>query len=432
MDMATGADLYQSAVERLNEIADRADLHDEVIGILERPMSVLEVSVPLRRDDGSLEVFTGYRVRHNNLRGPSKGGIRFHPSVTVSEVKALALWMTLKCAVVGIPFGGGKGGIAVDPRSLSPMELERLSRGFVDRIADHIGSETDIPAPDVYTNAMVMGWMTDEYEKITRRHEPGVFTGKPIALGGSLGREDATGRGAYHCVKVLEERNGWVSGDVRVAVQGFGNGGQHVARLLHADGYRVVAVSDSRGAIHSPDGFDVPSLIHFKNESRELKAVYCDGSVCDMVEAAHLTNGEMLELADVDILIPAALENQINIGNASRIGASTIVEVANGPTTPEADAVLADRGITLVPDVLANAGGVTVSYFEWVQNRGGLSWPLDEVHERLEGIMRSAMASVLDLATDRGFSLREAAYVHALGRLGDAVDAKGTSDFFLE
>ncbi|MBS1265873.1 MAG: Glutamate dehydrogenase [Acidimicrobiaceae bacterium] len=427
-----GNDLYGKACERLRQIADRADLHDEVIEILERPMAVLEVAVPLRRDDGSLEVFTGYRVRHNNLRGPTKGGIRFHPSVSASEVKALALWMTLKCAVVGIPFGGGKGGITVDPKGLSLLELERLSRSFVDRIADHIGPETDIPAPDVYTNAMVMGWMTDEYEKITRRHEPGVFTGKPIALGGSLGRDDATGRGAYHCIKVLEERNGWAPGDVSVAVQGFGNGGQQVARLLHDDGYRVVAVSDSRGAIHRPEGFDIPSLIHFKNESRELRAVYCEGSVCDMVEAEQLTNEEMLCLSDVDILIPAAMENQIHGGNAGAIGASTIVEVANGPTTSEADTILAERGVMLVPDVLANAGGVTVSYFEWVQNRGGLSWPLEEIQERLERLMRGAMGSVLTLADERGFTMREAAYVHALGRLGDAVYAKGTSDFFLD
>jgi glutamate dehydrogenase (NADP+) len=423
------ADLYESALERLHQIAERADLHDEVLEVLRHPKAALEVAVPVRRDDGSLSVFTGYRVRHNDLRGPTKGGIRYHPQVDLSEVKALALWMTLKCAVVGIPYGGGKGGVTVDPKSLSRLELERLSRSFVDRIADHIGPELDIPAPDVYTNAMVMGWMTDEYAKITRRHEPGVFTGKPIALGGSLGRDDATGRGAYHCIKVLEERNGWDPSTMTVAVQGFGNGGQHIALLLHADGYRVVAVSDSQGGIHRPEGFDVPSIVHAKNESRRLQAVYCEGTVCEMVDAEQITNDELLEL-DVDILVPAALENQIHADNAARVRARTVVEVANGPVTPDGDAILDERGIALVPDILANAGGVTVSYFEWVQNRNGFAWTLDEVHHRLAEIMRREATAVYDLADERGFSYREAAYVHALARLADAVHAKGTSDYF--
>jgi glutamate dehydrogenase (NADP+) len=423
------ADLYESALERLQQIAERADLHDEVLEVLRHPKAALEVAVPVRRDDGTLSVFTGYRVRHNDLRGPTKGGIRYHPQVDLSEVKALALWMTLKCAVVGIPYGGGKGGVTVDPKSLSRLELERLSRSFVDRIADHIGPELDIPAPDVYTNAMVMGWMTDEYAKITRRHEPGVFTGKPIALGGSLGRDDATGRGAYHCIKVLEERNGWDPSTMTVAVQGFGNGGQHIALLLHADGYRVVAVSDSQGGIHRPEGFDIPSIVKTKNESRRLQAVYCEGTVCEMVDAEQITNDELLEL-DVDILIPAALENQIHADNAARVRARTVVEIANGPVTPDGDAILDERGIALVPDILANAGGVTVSYFEWVQNRNGFAWTLEEVHHRLAEIMRREAKAVFDLADAKGFSYREAAYVHALARLSDAVHAKGTSDYF--
>lgn len=424
-------DLYASALERLHTIAERAELHSEVIEILQHPMAALEVAVPVRLDDGSLRVFRGYRVRHNNLRGPTKGGIRFHPQVNLSEVKALALWMTLKCAVVGIPYGGGKGGVTVDPKRLSRLELERLSRSYVDRIADHIGPEVDIPAPDVYTNAMVMGWMTDEYAKITRRHEPGVFTGKPIALGGSLGRDDATGRGAYHCIKVLEEREGWTPAETTVAVQGFGNGGQHVARLLHGDGYRVVAVSDSRGGIHRSEGFDVPSLIQMKNDTRELRAVYCEGTVCEMVDADPVTNEELLEL-EVDILVPAALENQVTLDNADRIRATTIVEVANGPVTPDADKVLDAKGVVVVPDILSNAGGVTVSYFEWVQNRNGFAWTLDEVHGRLAEIMRRESTLVYDLGATRGLSLREAAYVHALERIGEAVHAKGTSDFFVE
>lgn len=422
-------DLFDDAVTRLHSIAVKAEIPAETLRVLEHPMAALQVSVPVRMDDGSLEVFQGYRVRHNNLRGPTKGGIRYHPSVTMSEVKALALWMTLKCAVVGIPYGGGKGGVAVDAKSLSRLELERLSRHFVAQIADHIGPEVDIPAPDMYTNAMIMGWMSDEYARISRRHEPGVFTGKPISLGGSLGRDDATGRGAYHCVKVLEERNAWDPAEKTVAVQGFGNGGQHIARLLHADGYRVVAVSDSSGGILRPDGLDIPSVAQFKNETRKLEAVYCEGSVCEMVDADDISNEDLLEL-DVDILVPAALENQITEDNAARIRAGIVVEVANGPTTPEADDILYGNDVAVVPDILANAGGVTVSYFEWVQNRSGLSWPLAEVHERLAAIMRTEAAAIYDLADSRACSLREAAYIHALERLGQAVADKGTSEFF--
>ncbi|MGI9600629.1 MAG: Glu/Leu/Phe/Val family dehydrogenase [Acidimicrobiales bacterium] len=423
-------DLYELAVDRLREAALVADLHSEVVDHLAHPQASLEVSVPLRLDDGSLQVFRGYRVRHSNLRGPTKGGIRYHPLVTASEVKALALWMTLKCAVVGIPYGGGKGGIAVDPKLLSRLELERLSRAFVSRIADHIGPETDIPAPDVYTNAMVMGWMADEYAKIIRRYEPAAFTGKPIALGGSLGRDDATGRGAYLCIKVLEERHSWNPADVKVAVLGFGNGGQHVARLLHADGYRVVAASDSRGGIYRPEGFDVPSLITTKNETRELRPVYYEGSVGETVDAETVTNDDIIGLDDIDILVPAALENQITEANAASVSAHTVVEVANGPTTPAADRILDNAGVRVVPDILANAGGVTVSYFEWVQNRTGYEWPVDQVHERLAEIMVREAASVFDLAEAEGLSYRTAAYVVALRRLEEAVEAKGTSDYY--
>ena len=304
------------------------------------PKAVLQVSIPVRMDDGSLRVFKGYRVRHNNHRGPTKGGIRYHPNVSLDEVKALAFWMTCKCAVVGIPYGGAKGGIIVDPRELSHMELERLSRGFIEEAANFIGPDVDIPAPDVYTNARIMGWMMDEYSKIKRQYSPAVITGKPIPLGGSLGRDDATGRGAYYCIKELEKKKHWKPSDITVAVQGFGNAGQHVAKLLHADGYRIVAVSDSKGGIYKPEGFDVPSLIQFKNESRKLKAVYCDGSLCEAIDADTITNEELLEL-DVDVLIPAALENQITENNVNNIMAKTIVEVANGPTTSAADKVLA-------------------------------------------------------------------------------------------
>jgi glutamate dehydrogenase (NADP+) len=274
-----------------------------------------------------------------------------------------------------------------------------------------------------------MGWMADEYSRIERRRTPGVFTGKPIELGGSLGREDATGRGAYHCIKELEARRGWDPSSVTVAVQGFGNAGQHVASLLAADGYRIVAVSDSQGGIHRPEGFDVPSIVQTKNDSRELRAVYCEGSVCEMVDADVITNEELLAL-DVDLLIPAALEGVITADNVGAVRARTIVEVANGPVTSEADRHLVERGVTVVPDILANAGGVTVSYFEWVQNRAGLYWELDEVHRRLEAVMRREFAAVHDLAEALSVDLRRAAYAHALTRLGAAVASQGTHAWF--
>jgi glutamate dehydrogenase (NADP+) len=309
------------------------------------------------------------------------------------------------------------------------MELERLTRGFIEQIADFIGPETDVPAPDVYTNAMIMGWMMDEYSKIHRQRTPAVITGKPIPLGGSLGREDATGRGAYYCIKELEARKGWHPGQIRVAVQGFGNAGQHVARLLHEDGYRVVAVSDSKGGIFKDDGFDIPSLIRIKNESRQLKAVYCDGSVCEVVDAAAISNEELLAL-DVDVLIPAALENVITGENAGRVKAPVIVEVANGPTTSDGDAVLNDAEKIVVPDILANAGGVTVSYFEWVQNKQGYYWTEPQVHERLQEIMSREFDAVYQFADRHGIDMRTAAYAHALTRIGQAIEAVGTQSYF--
>ena len=422
-------DVFDDALRKLDQAAAFGKVDAEVTERLRHPKAILQVAVPVRLDSGELRTFEAYRVRHDDTRGPAKGGIRYHPDVSLSEVKALALWMTLKCAVVGIPFGGGKGGVIVNPKELSPLELERLSRGVVSAFGDFIGPDTDIPAPDVYTNEMVMGWMMDEYSKARGRRTPAVITGKPLALGGSLGRDQATGRGAYVAIKVIEERRGWDPKDVTVAVQGFGNAGQHVARLLHADGYRIVAVSDSKGGIHSDDGFDVPSLMKQKNESRELRAVYCEGTVCEMVDATEISNEQLLEL-DVDILIPAALEGVITAENAGDVRAGLVVEVANGPTTSRADAILGDRGIDVLPDILANAGGVTVSYFEWVQNRSGLAWTLDEVNDKLAEIMERETAHVLDRAEELGTDLRTAAYVHALTRLAEAIEATGTHDYF--
>ena len=424
-----GDDVFSDAIKRLDRAAAFADIDDEALERLKHPKAVLQVSIPVRMDDGSLRIFTGYRVRHDDTLGPTKGGIRYHPSVNLNEVKALAFWMTCKCAVVGLPFGGAKGGVIVNAKELSRMELERLSRGFIVQLADFIGPEIDVPAPDMYTNAMIMGWMMDEYSKIRRQRVPAVITGKPIPLGGSQGREDATGRGAYYCIKELERHRDWKPEDISVAVQGFGNVGQNVARLLHNDGYRIVAVSDSQGGICKAEGFDVPSLIHVKNESRRLRAVYCEESVCEAVEAEQITNEQLLE-RDVDLLIPAALENQITAENAARIKAPVIVEAANGPITTEADDILNKKGTFIVPDILANAGGVTVSYFEWVQNKGGDYWSEEMVHTRLHEIMSRAFGEIYDLMFECDCDMRTAAYAHALRRIGKAIEAKGTSRFF--
>lgn len=437
-------EIFRDAIRRLDRAAEFAAIDGEALEKLRHPKAVLQVSIPVRMDDGSLRVFQGFRVRHDDTRGPTKGGIRFHPDVNLGEVQALAFWMACKCAVVGIPFGGGKGGVVVNPKELSRMELERLSRGFIEQIADFIGPETDVPAPDVYTNAMIMGWMMDEYSKIRRQRTPGVITGKPIPLGGSLGREDATGRGAYYCIKELERLNGWEPKDVSVAVQGFGNAGQHVSRLLHADGYRIVAISDSRGGVFREAGLDIPNAIALKTQRKSVADVYgtrsvCDCPVCGCVECHCdpqdtatgdvITNEQLLEL-DVDILIPAALENQITVENAHRVVAPTIVEVANGPTTTDADDILASNGTLVVPDILANAGGVTVSYFEWAQNRAGLSWSEDEVHERLEQIMTREFLAIHELMTKRRIDMRTAAYAQALNRISQAIEAQGTSSYF--
>ena len=437
-------DPFADALRRLDEAAAHASIDPEALERLRTPKQVVEVSIPVRMDDGSLRVFHGYRVRHDDTRGPTKGGLRYHPDVNPGEVKALAFWMTCKCAVMGIPFGGAKGGVAVDPKELSPLELERLSRGFVEQMADFIGPETDIPAPDVYTNAMIMGWMMDEYSKIRRQRTPGVITGKPIPLGGSLGRDAATGRRAYSCIKELEQIRGWSPPDLRVAVQGFGNAGQHVSRLLHADGYRVVAVSDSRGGIFRDEGIDIGGAIRRKMSGKSGAAIYSDCSVCDCPVCGvgqcccaesdastgePITNEDLLTL-DVDILIPAAIEDQIDQTIAARVRASVIVEVANGPVLWDADTILEEKGILVIPDILANAGGVTVSYFEWVQNRAGDYWPIDSVQSRLQDVMRREFHTVYGLMNELSIPMRTAAYTHALNRIDEAISSLGTSRYF--
>ncbi len=427
----SGRDIFQDALQRVREIGADAGVAPEVIAALMHPKAMMTASLPVRMDDGTTRYFVGYRCRYNTVLGPTKGGVRYHPQVTQAEVQALALWMTVKCAVAGLPYGGAKGGVIVQPKELSPLELERLSRAYVRAMADFIGPDVDIPAPDVYTNARIMGWMMDEYEAIHRVRAPAVITGKPIALGGSLGREEATGRGAYLVTMDLIRRKGLDPKKLRVAVQGLGNAGYHVARLLQHEGLRIVALSDSRGGIHAEEGFDVDSIWKEKQASRQMRAVYCEESVCQLVEHQQISNEELLGL-DVDILIPAALEGVITPANVDQVRAPYIVEVANGPILNQAEQTLLERGTVVVPDVLANAGGVTVSYFEWVQNRSGYAWTLDEVRSRLAEIMTRAFGQVWQVAADEQRSLRSAAYAIAFRRIGDAVGAHGTREYFQE
>lgn len=419
--MSDGMDLYESALSRLDTAAEHASAAPETVERLRRPKQLLEVSIPVRMDDGSLRIFTGFRCRHDDTRGPGKGGIRYHPSVTRGEVMSLAFWMTFKCATVGIPLGGGKGGVIVDPRELSLAELERLSRGYVRAVADAIGPDLDVPAPDVYTNARIMAWMMDEYSTITRERAPAVITGKPVSLGGSLGRDDATARGGYYIVKEIEKEQSWDPGSVRVAIQGFGNAGQHFARLLANDGYRVVAISDSRGGVRNDEGLDIETQLRVKNESGRI----------DTSGGDEISNEKLLEL-DCEILAPAALEGVITENNAGDVRAKHVIELANGPTDDEADPILFKNGVRVVPDILANAGGVTVSYFEWVQNRQGMSWSLPEVRDRLRSVLADAFEVVWDCWQTEGGSMRRAAYVTSLRRLEAALAAHGTREYFVE
>ena len=423
--------LFSDASQRLDAALKHATISDDTIERLKLPKSSLKVSIPVRMDNGDLRIFAGYRVRYDDTRGPTKGGIRFHPNVSIDEVQSLAYWMTFKCAVLNLPFGGAKGGITVNPKELSRFELERLSRGYIDAIADFIGPDVDIPAPDVYTNQMIMGWMMDQYSTIKRQLTPAVITGKPLTMGGSLGRETATALGAFFVIEstLPKLKLSQSKKSTTVAIQGFGNAGAILAGLLFDAGYKVVAVSDSKGAIYKKDGLDIPSVRQYKDSTRKLKAVYCEGTVCNVVEHDSLTNEELLGL-EVDLLIPAALENQLTKSNAADVKAKAIYEVANGPTAPEADEIFKSKGVPVFPDILVNAGGVTVSYFEWVQNRQGLYWTEDEVNQRMKQKMIEETQRIETIVDDKSISYRTAAYVHALNRISDAVKAKGTKQYY--
>jgi glutamate dehydrogenase (NADP+) len=423
--------LFEDASQKLEKALKYSAMSEDAIERLKYPKSSVNVSIPVRMDDGSLKVFQGYRVRYDDTRGPTKGGIRYYPTVSMDEVQSLAFWMTFKCAALGLPFGGAKGGITLNPKELSKFELERLSRGYIDALADFIGPDLDIPAPDVYTNPMIMGWMMDQYSMIHRRITPAVVTGKPISMGGSLGRDAATAMGAFNVMEALLPKFNIVRANTTVAIQGFGNAGANIAEMLFQAGYKVVALGDSQGAIYSKEGLDVPSVRQFKESTRRVKAVYCEGSVCNLVDHEEISNEALLEL-DVDILIPAALENQITEANAADIKAKFIFEVANGPINFAGDEILNQKGIHVFPDILVNAGGVTVSYFEWVQNRMGFYWTLDEVNSRLKQKMVEESERIWTLSQEKEISLRTAAYVHALNRLGEAVSARGTKAYFIE
>jgi len=424
------SETFNNARKQLEKAFKHIKLSADTKEILSVPKESLNVSIPVRMDDCSLKVFLGFRVRYNDSLGPTKGGIRYHPNVSYDEVEALSFWMTFKCSIAGLPYGGGKGGIIVDPKKLSKQELERLSRGYIAAIYDFIGPNRDIPAPDVYTNGTIMGWMTDEYGKIARKQVPAVITGKPISLGGSLGRDEATARGAYYIINKLIEKKELKKSELKVGIQGFGNAGYNLAVMLNEDGYQVIALSDSKGGILATKGKLDPELVMKKKQEKGMiDAEYYSGSIKDDSEHKKITNEELLE-ADVDILIPAALENQITKSNANKIKAKIIVEVANGPTTPEADEILEKKNVLLIPDILANSGGVTVSYFEWVQNRQGYYWTLEEVRSKLKDKIIPAFESIYDIMTEKKIDMRTAAYVYGLKRISEAIDAKGTEDYF--
>lgn len=406
----------ENALEQLQNSAQIANIKPEIINMLQKPERDITVSMPIKMDDGQVKIFTGFRIQHNCALGPYKGGLRFHPQVDIDEVRALALWMTVKCAVAGIPYGGGKGGITVDPKTLSESELERLSRSFVDKIYKNIGPHVDVPAPDVNTNPKVMAWMVDQYSKLVGQWTPATFTGKPIELGGSLGREEATGLGGKY---ILDEviKNNSNSKNTKIAIQGLGNVSQGLLDSIASDiNYSVVALADSKGAIIAETGLDIKEVLAFKKQT---------GSCINFPEARNATWLEFWAV-DCDALVPAALENQITAQNAQGIKANIILELANGPTTPEAEKMLISAGKMIIPDVLANAGGVTVSYFEWVQNLSGDHWTKTRVYQELKLVMIKSLEEVLAISTEfPNASMRQSAFILALRRIEKAMRLRG-------
>lgn len=404
-------DQFTNAQTQLKNVSKVLNIEKETFNRLLEPNKVIEVNFPVEMDDGSTKMFKGYRSQHNNARGPYKGGIRFSLEVTESEVKALSMWMTWKCAVARIPFGGGKGGVIVDTKKLSKSEIERLSRAFIKTIYKDIGPDTDVPAPDMYTTPEIMTWMVDEYSKLVGENTPAVITGKPVENGGSEGRTEATGQGGVFVLEKLAEKEGLIPEDTTVAVQGSGNVGYYFAKLAQELGFKVVTLSDSKGGIHNPSGLDIDSAMKQKEEI---------GSFANYKDANQISNTDLLEL-DVDVLVPAAIENVITKVNAKNIKAKYIIEMANGPVTPEADEILSKKGCFIVPDILANSGGVTVSYFEWLQNKKNEKWTKEVVFEKLEKTITEAFTASLDSMKKYKTNMRLGTYSLAVQRVVDAI-----------
>ena len=405
--------VFENAKKQLEAAAELINIPEEHINLLEKPRRIIEVNIPVRMDNGKIKIFRGFRVQFNNLRGPTKGGIRFHPNVNLEEVKALAFWMTWKNTVIDIPYGGAKGGVICNPKEFSIGELERLSRGYVQALERDLGAERDIPAPDVYTTPQIMAWMMDEFSKIKGFNVFGVITGKPIELGGSKGRDVATARGGAYIIKEAEDRIDL--GKKRVAIQGCGNAGATLASILSSEGFKIVAISDSKGGVMNEKGLDIDELLKYKEKT---------GAVSGFSGGRNIDKEEIVGV-DCDIFVPAALENSITKENVDKVKARVVLEIANGPTTPEADKLLFERGVTVIPDILSNSGGVLVSYFEWVQNRTGYAWTEEEVREKMKVKMANAFEEVYSKALLFKVNMRTGAYVYALQRMEEVLKLRG-------
>ncbi|MGG0669364.1 Glu/Leu/Phe/Val family dehydrogenase [Sporosarcina koreensis] len=412
--MTENLNLFTSTQVVIKDALDKLGYDEGMYDLLKEPIRMVEVRIPVRMDDGKVKVFTGFRGQHNDAVGPTKGGVRFHPEVSADEVRALSMWMTLKAGIVDLPYGGGKGGIICDPREMSMGELERLSRGYVRALSQVMGPTKDIPAPDVFTNAQIMAWMMDEYSRIDEFNSPGFITGKPIVLGGSQGRDRATAEGVTIIINEAAKKRGIDMKGARIVIQGFGNAGSFLSKFLHDAGAKVIGISDAYGALHDPDGLDIDYLLDRRDSFGTVTTLF-DNTI---------SNSELLEL-DCDILVPAAIENQITEKNAHNIKATIVVEAANGPTTSEATKILTERGILLVPDVLASAGGVTVSYFEWVQNNMGYYWTEEEVREKMTTKMVDAFENVYNVASTRNIDMRLAAYMIGIRKTAEASRFRG-------
>lgn len=406
--------LFYSTQTVIKTALNKLGYSNEMYELLKDPLRVLTVRIPVRMDDGTIQMFTGFRSQHNDAVGPTKGGVRFHPEVNEEEVKALSIWMSLKCGIANLPYGGGKGGIICNPREMSFTEIESLSRGYVRAISQIVGPTKDIPAPDMYTNSQIMAWMMDEYSQIREFDSPGFITGKPIVLGGSQGRETATARGVTICIEEALKKKGKELQNARVVIQGFGNAGSFLAKFMHDAGAKVVAVSDVYGGLYDPNGLDINNLLDRRDSFGTFSQQFQN----------TITNEALLEL-DCDILVPAAISNQITAENAHNIKAPIIVEAANGPTTLEATGILTERGILLIPDILASSGGVTVSYFEWVQNNQGYYWSEDEVEQKLKSVMVQSFDNIYQAAQTHNVDMRLAAYMVGIKRVADASHFRG-------